>query len=188
MSSLIYGGVVLVSGYKSVYGSNGLITKFLLNFFPNMNPGWFVGYGAVVFVMTFSCTQNHMMFLKNAIHNIDYYTIEAAKNMGASGASIFFKIVFPVLKPTFFAITILTFLTGLGAMSAPLIVGGQDFQTINPMIITFSRSSSSRDIAALWQYYLELPLLFYWLFSVKLKKVEIMCLYQRLRQNCRNKK
>ena len=149
MSSLIYGGVVLVSGYKSVYGSNGLITKFLLNFFPNMNPGWFVGYGAVVFVMTFSCTQNHMMFLKNAIHNIDYYTIEAAKNMGASGASIFFKIVFPVLKPTFFAITILTFLTGLGAMSAPLIVGGQDFQTINPMIITFSRSSSSRDIAAL---------------------------------------
>lgn len=149
MSSLIYGGVVLVSGYKSVYGSNGLITKFLLNFFPNMNPGWFVGYAAVVFVMTFSCTQNHMMFLKNAIHSIDYYTIEAAKNMGASGASIFFKIVFPVLKPTFFAITILTFLTGLGAMSAPLIVGGQDFQTINPMIITFSKSSSSRDIAAL---------------------------------------
>ena len=149
MSSLIYGGVVLVSGYKSVYGANGLITKFLTNIFPQMNPNWFVGYGAVVFVMTFSCTQNHMMFLKNAIHNIDYYTVEAAKNMGASGAAIFFQIVFPVLKPTFFAITVLTFLTGLGAMSAPLIVGGENFQTINPMIITFSRSNSSRDIAAL---------------------------------------
>ena len=65
------------------------------------------------------------------------------------GANIFFNIVFPVLKPTFFAITILTFLTGLGAMSAPLIVGGENFQTINPMIITFSRSNSSRDVAAL---------------------------------------
>lgn len=149
MSSLIYGGVVLVSGYKSVYGANGLITKLLLELFPNMNPNWFVGYGAVVFVMTFSCTQNHMMFLKNALHGIDYYTVEAAKNMGASGKDIFFKIVFPVLKPTFFAITILTFLTGLGAMSAPLIVGGEDFQTINPMIITFSKSSSSKDVAAL---------------------------------------
>lgn len=148
MSSLIYGGVVLVSGYKSVYGANGLITKFLMGLFPGMNPNWFVGYGAVVFVMTFSCTQNHMMFLKNAIHSIDYHTVEAAKNMGASGANIFFRIVFPVLKPTFFAITILTFLTGLGAMSAPLIVGGENFQTINPMIITFSRSSSSRDVAA----------------------------------------
>ena len=68
MSSLIYGGVVLVSGYKYVYGANGLITKLLLQIFPDMNPGWFTGYGAVVFVMTFSCTQNHMMFLKNALH------------------------------------------------------------------------------------------------------------------------
>lgn len=148
MSSLIYGGVVLVSGYKYVYGANGLLTKMLLKVIPNMEPGWFVGYGAVVFVMTFSCTQNHMMFLKNAIHGLDYHTIEAAKNMGASGASILFKIVMPVLKPTFFAITILTFLTGLGAMSAPLIVGGDDFQTINPMIITFAKSSYSREVAA----------------------------------------
>lgn len=148
MSSLIYGGVVLVSGYKYVYGANGLLTQLLLKVFPSMDPGWFVGYGAVVFVMTFSCTQNHMMFLKNAIHGLDYHTIEAAKNMGASGATIFFKIVLPVLKPTFFAITILTFLTGLGAMSAPLIVGGDNFQTINPMIITFAKSSYSREVAA----------------------------------------
>lgn len=148
MSSLVYGGVVLVAGYKYVYGSKGLLTQFLLNIFPNMNPNWFVGYGAVVFVMTFACTQNHMMFLRNAIHNLDYHTIEAAKNMGASGSTIFFKIVMPILKPTFFAITILTFLTGLSAMSAPLIVGGDDFQTINPIIITFSKSAYSRDIAA----------------------------------------
>ena len=148
MSSLIYGGVVLVSGYKYVYGANGLLTKLLVSVFPGMNPNWFVGYGAVVFVMTFSCTQNHMMFLKNAIHGLDYHTIEAAKIMGASGSRIFVQIVMPVLKPTFFAITILTFLTGLGAMSAPLIVGGENFQTINPMIITFAKSSFSREVAA----------------------------------------
>lgn len=148
MSSLIYGGVVLVSGYKYVYGANGMLTKMLSVIFPDMRPGWFAGYGAVVFVMTFSCTQNHMMFLKNAIHGLDFHTIEAAKNMGASGGRIFLQIVMPVLKPTFFAITILTFLTGLGAMSAPLIVGGDNFQTINPMIITFAKSNYSREVAA----------------------------------------
>ena len=148
MSSLVYGGVVLVSGYKYVYGEKGLLTKLLLQVFPNMNPSWFVGYGAVVFVMTFACTQNHMMFLKNAIHSLDYHTIEAAKNMGSSGGAILFRIVMPVLKPTFFAITILTFLTGLGAMAAPVIIGGENFQTINPMIITFSRSAYSREVAA----------------------------------------
>ena len=148
MSSLVYGGVVLVSGYKFVYGSNGLLTKLLLAIFPNMNPNWFIGYGAVVFVMTFACTQNHMMFLTNAIRGIDYHTVEAAKNMGASGMTIFFRVVLPTLKPTFFAITILTFLTGLGAMSAPLIIGGDNFQTISPMIITFAKSSYSREVAA----------------------------------------
>ena len=132
MTSLIYSGVVLVAGYKYVYGAEGLLTKLLLMVFPGMDPNWFVGYGAVVFVMTFSCTQNHMMFLKNAIHGLDYHTVEAAKNMGASGSTIFFKVVLPVLKPTFFAITILTFLTGLGAMSAPLIVGGEDSRPSTP--------------------------------------------------------
>lgn len=148
MTSLIYGGVVLVSGYKYVYGANGLLTKLLLCLFPGMDPNWFVGYGAVVFVMTFACTQNHMMFLTNAIRGLDYHTVEAAKNMGASGSRIFFQVVMPTLKPTFFAITILTFLTGLGAMAAPLIVGGENFQTINPMIITFAKSSYSREVAA----------------------------------------
>ncbi|HIZ79906.1 MAG TPA: iron ABC transporter permease, partial [Candidatus Lachnoclostridium stercorigallinarum] len=41
MTSLIYSGVVLVSGYKYVYGADGLLTKLLLMIFPNMNPNWF---------------------------------------------------------------------------------------------------------------------------------------------------
>jgi iron(III) transport system permease protein len=99
--------------------------------------------------MTFACTSNHVIFLTNAIRGIDYQTIEAAKNLGASPVKIFLHVVFPVLKPTIFAITILTFLTGLGAMSAPLIVGGTEFQTINPMIISFAQTPYSRDLASL---------------------------------------
>ncbi|MBZ4298839.1 ABC transporter permease subunit, partial [Streptococcus pneumoniae] len=77
------------------------------------------------------------------------HTIEAAKNMGASPLKVFFSVVFPTFKPTLFALTILTFLTGLSAVSAPLIVGGKDFQTINPLIISFAKTTSSRDLAAL---------------------------------------
>lgn len=149
MTSLVYSGVVLVTGYKFIYGSKGIFTKVLMEMIPSWDQNWFVGYGAVVFIMTFACTSNHILFLTNAVRALDYHTIEAAKNMGASPGNIFFKVVLPSLKPTFFAITILTFLTGLGAMAAPLIVGGEGFQTINPMIITFSKSQSSRDIAAL---------------------------------------
>ena len=140
MTTLIYGGVVLVTGYKFVYGETGIVTKVLMQFFPNMDPQWFVGFGAVLFIITFSGTSNHMMFLTNAVRNLDYHTIEAAKNMGASQGTILFKIV---------AITILTFIAALSTMSGPLIVGGPDFQTINPMIKTFANMTGSRDIAAL---------------------------------------
>lgn len=148
MTSLVYGGIVLVAGYKFVYGNQGLLTRGLALFFKNMNRDWFTGYGAVVFIMTFACTTNHIIFLRNAIRSLDFHTIEAAKNMGASTKKILFKVVLPMLKPTYFAITVLIFLTGLSAMSAPLIVGGQEFQTINPMIIRFAKSSYSREIAA----------------------------------------
>ena len=53
------------------------------------------------------------------------------------------------MKPTIFAITVLTFIAALSTMSGPLIVGGPDFQTINPMIKTFANMTGSRDIAAL---------------------------------------
>ena len=99
--------------------------------------------------MTFSATSNHMMFLTSAIRGLDYHTIEAAKNMGASQSTILFKVVLPTMKPTIFAITVLTFIAALSTMSGPLIVGGPDFQTINPMIKTFANMTGSRDIAAL---------------------------------------
>jgi iron(III) transport system permease protein len=149
MTPLVYGGIVLCNGYKFIYGSNGIITNLMASFFTGMNKNWFTGYGAVIFIMTFACTSNHLIFLTNAIRGIDYQTIEAARNLGASPGRILLKVVMPVLLPTLFAITILTFLTGLGAMSAPLVVGGVDFQTISPLIIDFSRAPYSQDLAAL---------------------------------------
>ncbi len=148
MTTLIYGGVVLVSGYKFVYGSNGIMTQMLSSLFPSFNRGWFEGYLAVAFIATFSSTSNHIIFLSNALRKIDYSTVEAAKNMGASQFYILRKVVLPVLKPTIYALTVLLFIAGLGATSASLIVGGKNFQTIGPMILTFSQSATSRDLAA----------------------------------------
>lgn len=133
-TTLIYSGVVLVSGYKFVYGEEGFMTKLLVQWFPSFNTTWFHGYWAVLFVMTFACTSNHFLFLSNAIRKIDFQTVEAARNMGASTWYILRRVVLPVLKPTIYALTILTFLTGLAATSAPLILGGKEFQTITPMI------------------------------------------------------
>ncbi|CAN7582018.1 ABC transporter permease [Arthrobacter sp. LjRoot14] len=148
-TTFIYGGIVLAAGYKFIYGDKGIVTAFLLNIFPGMDPGWFSGFFAVLAVMTFATTTNHMLFVANALKGVDYQTIEAARNLGASTWTILRRIVLPMLKPTLFAVTILSFLTGLGALSAPQVLGGRDFQTITPMILTFMNSPTSRDLAAL---------------------------------------
>ena len=151
---LVYGGILVVSGYTLAYGPRGVITDFLISVFPNLDPAWFSGYFGVLFIMTFTCTSNHILFLSKAIQNIDNQSVEAAKTMGASAMRIFRTIIIPSVKPTLFAISSLLFLTGLSATSAPLLVGGTEFQTINPMIITFSQTTQSRDLAALLSLFL----------------------------------
>ncbi len=154
MTTLIYSGIILVSGYKFVYGKTGILTNLFAKIFPNFPINWFEGYWAVLFVMTFACTSNHMLFLRNAMRSVDFQTVEAAQNMGASQFRILTKVVLPTLTPSLMAVTILTFITGLSATSAPLLVGGQNFQTITPMILTFANNVSSRPLAALLALFL----------------------------------
>ena len=138
MTTLIYSGVALVTGYLFLYDNDGIITTWLANAFPGVNKDWFTGFNAVLFTMTFACTSNHALFLRNAIRGIDYNTVEAARNMGASPFRVLFKVVFPTLIPTMFSLTVMTFITGLCAMSAPTLLG---FNSINPEIVRLAGSS-----------------------------------------------
>ncbi len=147
MTTFIYSGVIVVSAYNLIYGANGVFTSLFTNINPEFNQDWFVGYGAVLFTMTFTTTTNHILFLGNSIKAIDNNTIEAAKNMGASQFTIIRRIILPIILPTILAITVLQFMTGLGAFSAPLILGGEDFQTISPLILMLSGISGSRTLA-----------------------------------------
>lgn len=148
MSTLIFSGMVLNNGYLYVYGQNGVLTNLLLQVFPNMDPNWFTGFPAVLFVMTFACTTNHMLFLRNGVKGLDNNTIEAAKNLGSNQWQVLRQIVFPTLFPVIITLVIMSFQLGLGAMAAPIMVGGE-FETISPLILNFTQRPSSRDLAAL---------------------------------------
>ena len=140
MTTMIYSGVALVTGYMFLYASDGILTTALKNAFPTVNPSWFSGFNAVLFTMTFACTSNHMLFLRNAIRGIDYNTVEAARNMGANPFKVLWKVVFPTLIPTLFSLTVMTFITGLCAMSAPTLLG---YDSINPEIVRLAGSSTA---------------------------------------------
>ena len=138
MTTLIYSGVALVTGYMFLYAGDGILTTRLKEIIPNFNTNWFTGFNAVLFTMTFACTSNHALFLRNAIRGIDYNTVEAARNMGAKPFKVLWKVVFPTLLPTLFSLTVMTFITGLCAMSAPTLLG---YDSINPEIVRLAGSS-----------------------------------------------
>ncbi|MBQ3402711.1 MAG: iron ABC transporter permease [Synergistaceae bacterium] len=140
MTTLIYSGVALVTGYQFLYDTNGMMTTWLAQIFPHMNRQWFSGFNAVLFTMTFACTSNHALFLRNAIRGIDYNTVEAARNLGASPFRVLFSVVMPTLLPTLFSLTVMTFITGLCAMSAPTLLG---YNSINPEIVRLAGSSGA---------------------------------------------
>ena len=140
MTTLIYSGVALVTGYQFLYANDGILTTWLAGMFPGMNKNWFSGFNAVLFTMTFACTSNHALFFRNAIRAIDYNTVEAARNMGASPFKVLLKVVFPTLIPTLFSLTVMTFITGLCAMSAPTLLG---YNSINPEIVRLAGSSTA---------------------------------------------
>ncbi len=140
MTTMIYSGVALVTGYMFLYANDGILTPLLTNAFPGLDKTWFSGFGAVVFTMTFACTSNHMLFLRNAIRSIDYNTVEAARNMGANPFKVLWKVVLPTLIPTLFSLTVMTFITGLCAMSSPTLLG---YDAINPEIVRLAGSSAA---------------------------------------------
>ncbi|MBQ6236448.1 MAG: iron ABC transporter permease [Clostridia bacterium] len=140
MTTMIYSGVALVTGYMFLYAGDGMITELLKNAFPGFNQNWFSGFNAVLFTMTFACTSNHMLFLRNAIRGLDYNTVEAARNMGANPFKVLWRVVLPTLIPTLFSLTVMTFITGLCAMSAPTLLG---YDSINPEIVRLAGSSTA---------------------------------------------
>ncbi|WP_025730106.1 ABC transporter permease [Atopobacter phocae] len=154
MIPLVFGGIMLANGYLFTYGSRGFITRFISSVFPSLPLNWFSGFWAVLFLMTFACTTNYMIFFRNAFKSIDYQTVEAAKGLGASNFVVLTRVVLPALKPILLTCIILLFQTGLMAMSAPLLIGGKNFETIGPLILTFTQRPGSRNLAAVLSLFL----------------------------------
>ena len=75
MTTMIYSGVALVTGYLFLYASDGILTTAIKEAWPEFNSSWFSGFNAVLFTMTFACTSNHALLLPNTVRGIDFNTV-----------------------------------------------------------------------------------------------------------------
>lgn len=153
---LICNGMVLVLSYYYLIGPKGYFTNGLQQIFPNLPSEWMIGFKAVFFQLTVSNTIFHITFVRDALRSIDFQTVEAAKNLGASTWSILGKVVLPTLTPSILAATILNFLMAVGAFASPKILGGSAFQTINPLVLSFTKSRTTQNYGVILSVFLGL--------------------------------
>ncbi len=151
---LVSNRLVLVTAYNFLLGSQGLVTSALHRYFPGLDPYWFRGFWPVLLVMTFAGTNNHILFVRDALRSIDYQTVEAAQNMGVRGFRILWKVLLPTLRPAIFAVSILTFINGISAFAESEILGAAQFETINPLVRAFSATLNTRNYAAVLAIFL----------------------------------
>ena len=145
---LVFGSVTAITGYNFVYGSSGAVTDLLAYVFPGIDRNWFHGWPAVLIAHTFLMTQYHFLFLRAAIRRVDFATVEAARSLGASPMRALVQIVFPVILPTIFAVSLLVLLAALTSLAAPAILGGREFRMLNQMILGLN-SIRRQDMAAM---------------------------------------
>ena len=145
---LVFGGVVAAAGYNFTYGPGGALTHLVKAVFPSLPQDWFIGWFGVLFTHTFLMTSFYFLFLRAAMRRVDYATIEAARSMGASEATILWRVVLPVIMPTLLAVTLLTLYTAISSFAAPQVLGGRDFHMLSQMVLTLN-SLRRPDMAAL---------------------------------------
>ncbi|MEV0705198.1 iron ABC transporter permease [Saccharopolyspora sp. NPDC050389] len=145
---LVFGSVSAVTGYETVYGANGVLTKAIRSVVPAVPADWFSGMAAVIVVHTFTLTGFHFLFLRPAIQRVDFSMVEAARSLGMNPVRAILRVVVPVLRPTIGACTLLVLIMSLGSFAAPHILGGGGFTMVGPLISTLTGLGRS-DMAAL---------------------------------------
>lgn len=147
LSPMMIPGVITVISFIQLYGESGIFTKgieYLLHL--KSAPYEFQGFGAIIFVITYTQYVYFYLNVYVALKYVDYSTIEAARSLGASRFQVFKDVIWPVITPAVLTSLIVTFASGISAYSAPNLIGG-GFKVLSTQIVR-SKANNHMDVAS----------------------------------------
>lgn len=147
MLPLVVPGLIIVFAFVQLYGESGLVTKTIEYLFCLDEPLYhFGGLKGILLVHAYTQYIYFYMNVSVAIRQLDRSVIEASMNLGASSWKVFHTIILPYIKPALISSSILTFMTGIGSFSAPIIIGGS-FKVLTTQIL-LSKANMYLELAA----------------------------------------
>lgn len=119
--------------WLTLLGNNGLINKFLglfgiapLNLMYNIN--------AIMLGMVYNFLPFMVLPIYSTLVKMDKSLIEAAKDLGATNAQIFKKVIFPLSLPGVYTGITMVFIPAISTFVIPDLLGGNRFYLIGNLI------------------------------------------------------
>ncbi len=129
--------LVKAYAWKTILGSGGILNALLQKVGLTDEPVRIFLYNefSVVVTLTYIFTPFAVLSIYAQLERIPTSLIEAARNLGAGGWMIFWRIIAPISVPGVVAGGIITFSLAFGDFVAPVLVGGPDSVMISNIVI-----------------------------------------------------
>ncbi|MET3792750.1 ABC transporter permease [Aquamicrobium terrae] len=135
LSPLLIGLVTLVYGWIVIFRGGGLLNSLMIALRVYDEPVRYMwDLKGVVILLVYIGMPYIVLSLLDSIERINPSLVEAARNVGASPWTAFWKITFPLTMPGLHAGLIIVFSLNFAAFAVPLMVGANDTQMIGLVI------------------------------------------------------
>jgi spermidine/putrescine transport system permease protein len=142
--------LVKAYAWKTILGPHGILNSLLLSMHVVESPITILLYNkaSVVLTLTYIFTPFAILSIYASLERIPASLLEAAEDLGAGGAEIFWRIILPLSVPGLLAGAVITFALGFGDFVAPALLGGADTLMISTIMINLLGVANDRPLAS----------------------------------------
>lgn len=147
LSPMMIPGVIIVIAFVQLYGESGMVTKAIELLLGLENPPYsFSGFPGILFVIAYTQYVYFYLNISVALKYVDYSAVEAAMSLGAGKLTVFRDVILPTIMPALITSCIMTFVSGIGAFTAPNLIGG-GYKVLSTQIVR-SKANNKMEIAS----------------------------------------
>jgi len=132
---LLMGNSVRTAGWMVLLGDRGLCNAILIFLGLTAEPVRILYTGKAVLIALVAAILPYMIIsLQSVLEGIERVYEEAALTLGAHPATMFRRVLLPMLMPGIFSGSLLCFILAMNAYATPLLIGGPTFQMMAPLV------------------------------------------------------
>jgi spermidine/putrescine transport system permease protein len=127
--------LIRVYAWIAILGNNGFVNNILVKLgVIDTYVQFLYNQYAVILVIIYTYLPYAILPLYSSIEKFDFSLLEAARDLGATKAQAFFKVLLPNIKGGLTTSILFTFIPALGSYVIPMLVGGKDSMMLGNII------------------------------------------------------